>query len=201
MKSRGRQVARKCDECGVEYMALVYLMKKWIRGFCSRKCRQDNLKSNPTRTRHGHASKKATSPTFRSWQGMLARCTNPNEPAYPRYGGRGIKVCERWRSFESFLEDMGERPPGTSIDRLDVNGDYVPDNCRWSTNVQQSRNQRRTVLCELSAVLIRELRRRGHKTQVIAEAFGVPRSTVSAVFGRSRTSWLNALSFATLESL
>lgn len=73
---------------------------------------------------------------------MRVRCNNPNDENYKYYGGRGVKVCERWDSFANFLSDMGARPEGTTIDRVDPNGDYTPENCRWSTVAEQNRNKR-----------------------------------------------------------
>lgn len=86
------------------------------------------------------------SSTWKSWDSMLQRCTNPNSPDYPKWGGIGVKVCKRWQeSFANFLADMGERPPGKSIDRHpDPNGHYAPGNCRWATKSEQQRNKRNT---------------------------------------------------------
>jgi hypothetical protein len=79
---------------------------------------------------------------------MKDRCTNQNHKSYNNYGGRGITVCERWMDFRNFLQDMGERPEGMSIDRIDVNGDYEPGNCRWATAQQQSLNKRNSTSLE-----------------------------------------------------
>lgn len=82
--------------------------------------------------------------TYRSWRSMINRCENPKHEQYVRYGARGISICVRWHnSFKLFLEDMGERPPNTTIDRINNSGNYTPDNCRWATSQIQMRNMRR----------------------------------------------------------
>lgn len=104
------------------------------------------LKSAVTTARnltHGKTKTRA----FGIWMKMKARCENPNEPGFRNYGGRGIKVCERWRTFENFLNDMGSPPDGLSLDRFPNNdGNYEPSNCRWATRAEQASNTRRNVI-------------------------------------------------------
>ena len=90
------------------------------------------------RTTHG----RSKSSEYKSWGGMISRCINKNLRSWKNYGGRGIGVCEKWRKFEGFYADMGPRPIGYQLDRIDVNGDYEPSNCRWATDEQQRNNKR-----------------------------------------------------------
>ena len=99
-------------------------------------------------TRHGHARDGATSPTYKTWEGIIQRCTNTNQPNYPDYGGRGVGVCERWRDFANFLADMGARPAGKEIERIDNDAGYHPDNCRWASRADQNRNRRNNRMVE-----------------------------------------------------
>lgn len=98
--------------------------------------------------KHGHNGASGKSPTYISWDMMLHRCSNPKYGAYKFYGGRGIRVCKRWRVFHNFLADMGERPVGTSLDRIKTNGNYERSNCRWATPSQQHRNMRSNIWIE-----------------------------------------------------
>lgn len=97
-----------------------------------------------------------------SWRSMKDRCLNPKHIAFHHYGGRGITVCERWMEFENFLADMGERPDGKTLDRINVSGNYEPGNCRWATNREQALNKRKVGKLEYFTTeqLLAELSRR-----------------------------------------
>lgn len=95
---------------------------------------------------HGHTKNNSDTPTYRSWYAMKARCINPNNSRYASYGGRGITVCDTWMSFTNFLSDMGERPEGHTLDRLDNSLGYSPSNCRWASSKQQAQNKRNNTI-------------------------------------------------------
>jgi hypothetical protein len=136
-KSRWRCLCQCGNFCDVDGSSLI----QGLTSSCG--CLHlENLLQRPPALRHGHASASDNSPTYVSWRHMWERCTNENAINFQNYGGRGITVCRRWRLFEHFLDDMGERPAGTSIDRIDSDGNYTPGNCRWATPKQQADNRR-----------------------------------------------------------
>lgn len=123
-------------ECGKEKEALAHNLRYGITKSC------DRCKKVAREGRHG----MTTSKTYAIWSSMLGRCRNKRDAGYHRYGGRGITVCDRWLDFKNFLEDMGEKPDGMSIDRKDNNKGYCKENCRWATQKEQCRNTRRNVM-------------------------------------------------------
>lgn len=98
--------------------------------------------------KHGHTVNGKITPVYSSWKGMMQRCYYPKHSRWKYYGGRGIEVCDSWHDFKVFYEDMGDRPPGKTLDRFpDKNGNYCPDNCRWATPKQQANNSRPRGTC------------------------------------------------------
>lgn len=129
----------RCD-CGGEAAAFAYDLRSGRVKSCG--C----LVKEGGNTKHGLArGGKLRSKEYSVWAAMVQRCTNPNDRAWANYGGRGVSVCERWLKFENFFADMGVTPVGASLDRVDNDNGYAPDNCRWASNSQQSRNKRSNV--------------------------------------------------------
>lgn len=128
-----RSYSKYICQCGAEFEALMTEVRSGKRSHCG--C---VVKVNHFNRRHGMSKTRI----YKTWAGMITRCLDETYKSYARYGGRGIRVCERWRTFENFLEDMGLHPSKEhSLDRIDVNGNYEPGNCRWATVLEQNRNR------------------------------------------------------------
>lgn len=131
-------------------------------------------RDHPSRLKHGQSKRNESdaTPTYMSWNGMITRCYRKAHHNYERYGGRGIKVCDRWRhSFGAFLEDMGARPTGLTLNRTDNDGDYEPGNCEWADAVEQATNRESTCLITVDGVVLsiaEWARRKGLKETTLA---------------------------------
>lgn len=171
--SRGKPViAWRCRcECGEECNVYGYALRNGHTKSCG-------CYNHDVITTHGRTKDY----TYKTWDSMKQRCNNANAPDYPSYGGRGIRICPRWdNSFEAFVEDMGDRPRGMSIERLDVNGNYEPGNCIWATIQQQADNKRTKRLVEM-----------GGRTQSVMQwcrEYGLARQETMRVYARLNLGW------------
>lgn len=141
-RNKHNQILWHCTcECGKEAVVIGHLMRYGYTQSCGCLHREMASKINLS---HGMAQK----PIYRIWRSMMQRCYDKNSNAYGRYGGRGISVCESWQDFNSFYADMGDRPEGLSLERVDNDGDYSPENVVWADAKAQARNRRSTVYLE-----------------------------------------------------
>lgn len=128
----------RCD-CGTEKIVYKQNVVRGLSKSCG--CYNDEMRGKSSITHH-EASRYTKTKEYRIWTGIKVRCYNKNCKAYPLYGGRGIKVCERWMKYENFLEDMGRCPDKMSLDRINNDGNYEKSNCRWADQITQCNNAR-----------------------------------------------------------
>lgn len=175
-------------ECGGAAVCLGSNLKRGNSTSCG--CRLNGVlrKRNETHGLSRH-------PNYAIWCDMLGRCGNPNRKSFKNYGARGIEVCDRWRygeggmtGFECFLADVGSRPRGKSLDRVDNDRGYSPDNCRWASSAEQSRNRRNVRLSEDAAAAIRTAIAEGVSQADLAREYGVSKYLIHDI--RRGKSWL-----------
>lgn len=118
---------------------------------------------------------------YSTWAGMRSRCNDPKDKAYHRYGGRGIKVCERWNDFINFLSDMGEKPEGHSIERINNDLGYSPENCKWATHIEQSRNKRTSAYSEIQARIVLGMLSKGFRGIHVSKLTGIDEGTIANI--------------------
>lgn len=160
---------------------VVYTRAKWMRNATSKKCK---CYKHSCKT-HGLSRTRA----YKSWINMIYRCDNSISKDYKNYGGRSITICETWYSFETFLNDMGQPPENTTLDRIDMHGDYNKENCRWATDQEQGQNTRAVKLSPEKVRQIRRARKKGISVTYLTRKFNVSRSTIYFIAGNRR--WAN----------
>ena len=164
---RRRRVACKCD-CGNEVVVLLQSLRNGDNVSCG-------CFSTDRKTKHGQYKSR----TYGTWHSMTQRCLNSRHQAFASYGGRGISVCRRWmNSFEAFLQDMGEQPNGLQLDRINNDGNYEPENCRWVTRSEQQRNTRANRLISYNGT-----------TKCLSEWAEHTGIHIATITGRLRTGW------------
>lgn len=168
----------RCD-CGVQKDVLAGNVRANRTVSCGCYRRISNVAA---KTRHGHSGANV-SPEYRAWMHMRNRCSNPADASYSLYGDRGIRVCDRWSVFENFFSDMGARPSAShSLDRIDNERGYEPDNCRWATPKVQCRNRRCVKMDEVTASqALWMVVDGGYRIADVGRAFSVSASTVSLI--------------------
>ncbi len=157
-------------ECGTEKKVNASHLKRGASKSCGCLAREKLISRN---YKHGHAISGKHSRLYTIWSHMVQRCTNPNVERYPQYGGRGIKVCDRWLNFENFIEDMGESyKDNLSLERVDVNGNYELSNCKWIELQEQPKNKQNTVKLEYNG--------KTYSYQELSKLTGIKENTLRA---------------------